>query len=336
MQDPMQQSAPASNLIAVMAQRTNSDAHTMRASSFFPFLVLFLVAVVHPALAAPQTAPESPAPQPLQSSPASWTDAEKLAMLDRVIANQKKNDEGESIFGRVERKEIRRGSAPPEIKATRNVPSGTGVDHIAVGPDGKPTDEAVYRADLEKLERSLIWAAQDGRAQREAYEKVEKRKKDRADLIDATRTAFLFTFVDQEPRGDRMLSKFRMEPNPAYKPTSRMTAIFSKVRGVVWIDDAASELARVEVEVTDDISIGGFLAKIYKGSHFMQERYEFAPGLWFASYAQYDFDGRRLFMSFSIHERTFYTQYRRVGPPKEALAEIRAELHKPAPVTGDP
>ena len=105
MQDPMQQSAPASNLIAVMAQRTNSDAHTMRASSFFPFLVLFLVAVVHPALAAPQTAPESPAPQPLQSSPASWTDAEKLAMLDRVIANQKKNDEGESIFGRVERKD---------------------------------------------------------------------------------------------------------------------------------------------------------------------------------------------------------------------------------------
>jgi len=30
----------------------------------------------------------------------------------------------------------------------------------------------------------------------------------------------------------------------------------------------------------------------------MQERYEMAPGLWFATYSQYDFDGRRLFMSF--------------------------------------
>jgi hypothetical protein len=41
-------------------------------------------------------------------------------------------------------------------------------------------------------------------------------------------------------------------------------------------------------------------------------------------------------VSFSIHERTFYTQYRRIGPPKEALATIRAELGKPAAVNADP
>lgn len=338
MQERMQQSAPASNLMALMARRAVSSAFTMRASSYFPFLILSFVAAVHPASAAPQTAQETPASLPPQESPANWTDAEKLAMLDRVIANQKRNDDGENIYERIERKEIRRTPAgtPPEIKVTRNVPAGTGVDHLTLGPDGKPVDAAAYHAELEKLEHSLVWASEDGRAQREAYEKVEKRKKERAELIEATRNAFLFTFLDRELRGDRMLSKFRMEPNPAYKPTSRATSIFSRVRGVVWIDDAASELARVEVEVTDDISIGGFLAKIYKGSRFMQERYEFAPGLWFASYSQYDFDGRRLFLSFSVHERTFYSQYKRVGPPKEALAEIRAELHKPAPVTGDP
>ena len=98
----------------------------------------------------------------------------------------------------------------------------------------------------------------------------------------------------------------------------------------------AAQLARAEIEVTDDISIGGFLAKVYKGSHLMQERYEMAPGLWFATYSQYDFEGRRLFMSFGIHERTSYSQYRRIGTPKEALEAIRAELGKTDSANADP
>ena len=266
------------------------------------------------------------------------SEAEKRAMLDRVIANQKRNDEANAVYERIERLESRKGPAgtPPEVRISRVIPAGTGVDHIPVDPEGKPADPNAYRVELEKLERSLAWAAEDGRAQREAYDKIARKQKDRMEMIEATRSAFLYTFVDQEPRGDRMLSKYRMEPNPAYKPTSRTTAIFAKVRGYAWIDETSSELARVEVEVTDDIAIGGFLAKVYKGSHLMQERYEMAPGLWLPSYSQYDFDGRRLFVSFSLHERTLYTHYRRIGAPKEALATIRGELGKASAVNADP
>jgi hypothetical protein len=178
---------------------------------------------------------------------------------------------------------------------------------------------------------------EDGHSQREAYEKAARRQKDRDTLIDATRDAFLYTFLGREPRGDRMLLKFHIEPNPKYKPTSRTTAVFSKVQGYVWIDPVAGQLARVEGTVTEDVSIAGLLAKVYKGSFFMQERYEMAPGLWFPSYSQYDFDGRRFFSTFAIHEKTFYSQYRRIGPPSEALVAIRAELGKPQiPANADP
>jgi hypothetical protein len=283
-------------------------------------VILLVVGMGRLSVGAEQTPELSPIP--------AQSEAEKRAMLDRVVANQKQNDEGQAIYERIERLEIRKSPAgtPPEIKISRTVPAGTGVAHVPVGPDGRPTDMAAYRAELEKLERSLAWAAEEGRAQREAYAKIAKKQKDRTELIEATRSAFVYTFVDREARADRILSKYRMEPNPGYKPTSRATSIFAKVRGYAWIDEAASQLARVEVEVTDDISIGGFLAKVYKGSHFMQERYEMAPGLWLPSYSQYDFDGRRLFVSFSVHERTLYTNYRRIGPPKEAVATIRAEL----------
>lgn len=283
--------------------------------------------------------PAAREPNPPEPTPPPPTDTENRNLLDRVIANQKRDDVAQFTYERLERQEIRKGVGgvqPPEIKVARAVPAGTGVDRIPVGPDGKPQDANAYRAELEKLERSLEWAVQEGRAQREAYDKIAKKQKERSDLIDATRSAFLYTFVAREPRGDSILAKYRMEPNPAYKGTSRATSMFGKVHGYLWIDEAAAQLARVEVEVMEDISLGGFLAKIYKGSHLVQERYEIAPGIWLPTYAQYDFDGRKFWMSFGIHEKTFYSQYRRIGPPKEALQAIRAELGKSDTARADP
>jgi hypothetical protein len=253
----------------------------------------------------------------------------KASLFDRVVANQRKNEEAGDIYERIERLEVRKNPGDPvpsSVKIARVIPSGTGMTHLAVGPDGQPVDPAAYRAELAGLEKALALAAGENRSQRDALEKFAKKRKERNDLIDSTRNAFRFTFVVREPRGERLLSKYTMEPNPAFKPTSRLSAVFTKVRGFIWIDEDSGELARIEGEVTEDISVGLFLVKVYKGSHFMQERYEFFPGLWLASFSQYDFDGRKFFSVFSIHERTFYSNYRYIGPPKEALIAIRREL----------
>ena len=300
---------------------------TMRASILI--LVTGLALPFAPFSMAQDSAPPSP-PQ---------TQEERTALLDRVVSNQKRSDEAMNLYERIERRELRKNASDPqpsEVKIARVVPAGTGVDHIPVGPDGKPLDPAAYRAELEKLERALAWAVREGPPQREAYEKVAKKQRERSDLIEATRSAFVYTYLSSETRDGRVLAKYRMEPNPAYRPTSRATSIFSRVRGVGWIDLAAGELARVEGETTGDISVGGFLAKVYRGSRFMQERYEILPGLWMPTFSQYDFDGRKFFIPFAIHERTFYLQYRRIGPPKEALGVIRAELGKPAAPSADP
>ena len=267
----------------------------------------------------------------------------KTALFDRVITNQKRAEAALDFYERTERVESRKNPSdpnPPVVKVVRVIPSGTGMVKIPMGDDGKPTDAAAYRDALENVARALTLLTEGSGSQRDAVEKYAKKKKDRNDLIDATHNAFLFTFVSSEPRGERLLSKYKMDPNPGFKPTTRFTTIFPKVHGFVWVDEASGELARIEGEVTEDISVGLFLGKIYKGSHFMQERYEFQPGLWLASFSQYDFDGRKLFSGFSVHERTFYSNYRYIGPPKEALAAIRqelghAELDKAHPATAN-
>ena len=256
-------------------------------------------------------------------------DPEPSKILDRVISNQKKDEAALDFYERLERLETRKNAsdpAPASVKISRVIPSGTGMDKIPVNADGTASDAAAYRARLEGLERALALLVNNNRSQRDALGKYAKKRKDRNDLIDATRNAFRFTLVAREPRDDRLLAKYEMTPNPAFKPNSRLASIFLKVHGYVWIDEDAGELARIEGDVTQDISIALLLGKIYKGSHFMQERYEVQPGLWQPSFSQTDFDGRKFFSGFSMHERTFYSNYRYIGPPKQAIEVIRKEI----------
>lgn len=265
--------------------------------------------------------------------------AEGSAVFEQVIAKQKQVDADLELYERIERVEIRKTGSdakPTEVKVWRVFPAGTGMDRIPLTPDGKPANEDSYREALEKLEATLVWAAQDGLAQKEAYSRLERRQKERNDLIDATRKAFFFRRIGEELRGNRVLVKYEMNPNPAYKPATRNEMLFTKVSGTLWVDKETSELAKIEGHVTEDISLALFLAKVYRGSYFMQERYEMAPGVWLPSYQQYDFDGRKFLLPFSIHERTFFTNYTRVGPPKEAVEAVRNELSKLKSNRSDP
>jgi hypothetical protein len=252
-------------------------------------------------------------------------------LFHRVISNQKKNETELGGYEFTQRVEKRRTAADPdpfETKVWRVFPAGAGTNKIALSTDGSPLSAESYRNDLEKLEKYLAWVAQDGPAQKEAYAKTEHKRKERYDLIEATHQAFQFTFEGKESRGDRTLLRYTMTPNPDYKPTSRATTLFTKVRGTIWIDEESSQMAKVEGTVTDDVSLALLLAKVYKGSHFMEERYEIAPGVWEPTYDQYDFDGRKFWVPFSIHEKTVSTNYKRVGPPKESVELVRAELNK--------
>jgi hypothetical protein len=304
----------------------------MHIRDFTPFVFLLLA-----------TSARTPAQSGVPASePAVAPEPSKL--LDRVITNQKKDETALDLYERMERLETRKNPddpVPASVRVARVIPSGTGMDKIPVNADGHATDADAYRVRLESLEHALALIVSNNRSQRAALEKYAKKTKDRNDLIDAARNAFNFTFVVREPRGDRLLAKYEMTPNPAFKPNSRLASIFPKVHGYVWIDEEAGELARIEGDVTEDISIALFLGKIYKGSHFMQERYEILPGLWQPSFSQYDFDGRRFFSGFSMHERAFYSNYRYIGPPKEAIEAIRkelarAELNKADSATADP
>jgi len=186
------------------------------------------------------------------------------------------------LYERVERVETRKNPATPTlrwVKVSRVIPSGTGMYKIAVGDDGKPRDATSYRASLEGLARALAQLVNDSRSQRDAWRSTQRGRRIATTSSMPRTNAFLFALVSTEQRGDHTLSKYKMDPNPAFRPQRASLPSFPKVRGFVWIEESSGELARIEGDVTEDISVGLFLGKIYKGSTSCRSDTKFYRGV---------------------------------------------------------
>lgn len=270
-------------------------------------------------------------PEGVRASDREPSPAELRALLDRVISNQHRDDAALEEYERIERRLVRqheKDATPSEDKTFRIIPSGTGSTRIVIEENGRPVDQMFYRRQLENLEQALIAALEPAQPkQKPAAEKFAKRTRERREMVDAARDAFRYTWLGREPRNGRILTKFRLDPNPEFKPTSRNTSLFANIRATVWVDEAAGQLVRVEAEIFRDIYfIGGLLGKVYRGGRFVMEQAEVAPGVWLPTLYNYNFVGRKFLFGLEVHERTEARQYRRIGPPKEALVAIRREL----------
>lgn len=268
------------------------------------------------------------------------TPQEREALLKKVISNQHQDDVAVDLYEHIEHRQARKSAQDPVViqsQAFRVFPTGTGSDKIPVQSDGQPIEPGAYVEELRKLEKMLLATLNpNSRAQRDAVAKYAKKQKDRAELVDAALQAFTFTWMGHEALGGQTYAKFHLDPNPAYKSTSRVTSIFSHVRATAWLDESTAQLARVDAEIFEDMPFGGGLvAKVYKGGRFILEQAEVAPGIWFPTLYDYNFEGRKFLFTMGAHVRTTLKQYRRVGPPDEALALIRAELNKMPLVLSD-
>jgi len=69
---------------------------------------------------------------------------------------------------------------------------------------------------------------------------------------------------------------------------------------------------------------------------FFMEQQEVASGIWLPARFQYDFTARKFLFTFEQHQYVEASQYRRIGPPKQALTMVQSELASGKPIYGDP
>jgi hypothetical protein len=302
----------------------------LRARTAAPLLFLLTGSVCPVALPAGAQSPPSAKPHfyPAAQPP---TDAELRQRRAQLIANQHADDQALDLYERIERYIDRSGGSHSRVqddRIYRVVPTGGGTMKILLRNDGALVSAEDYRHQLEAWKDVLEMMSSPGDSKGAAARaKYEKRERQRAEFVDATKDAFVPKWLGRETYAGHSCDVFELDPNPEFHPTSIFQSALSHVTAKIWIDHDSNQLVRGEARVTSDISfVAGIAGKVYRGSRVEIDQAEVAPGVWLPTHYQYDFTGRKFLFPFSEHQTIEVTHYQRVGAPPQALAQVKSEL----------
>jgi hypothetical protein len=185
-----------------------------------------------------------------------------------------------------------------------------------VKKDGKPLSDEEQKKENERVQKR-IEQIQKREAKKEAKEEKAKEgaKNDAGD--DPGIEVFLRACQFVNPRHERFRGQdvlvFDFEPNPEFKPHKLVEKLAQKLAGVVWIDEKARDVARLEAYFVGDMKIGGgLLANLQKGTSFVLEQGFVNNEVWLPTYEEAHVGVRVLLVKgFKVNEVTRYSDYKK-------------------------
>ncbi len=200
-----------------------------------------------------------------------------------------------------------------------------------VKKDGKPLSDDELNKENEKTQKR-IEEIQKHQAKKDAKEEKEKEEGKDSDSEDPGIEIFLRASQFVNPRRERFRGQdvlvFDFEPNPEFKAHKLVEKVVQKLAGVVWIDEKAHDVARIEAYFVGDMKFaGGLVANLQKGTSFVSEQEFVNNEVWLPTYEEAHVGVRVLLVKgFKVNEVTRYSDYKKfnvdtistIGKPKEA------------------
>ena len=201
-----------------------------------------------------------------------------------------------------------------------------------VKKDGKPLSAEEQKKENDKAQKE-IQDIEKREAKKEAKdEKAKEEGKDKKDEDDVGIETFLRACQFVNPRRERFRGQdvlvFDFEPNPEFKPHKLAEKVVHELAGVVWIDEKAHDVARLEAYFVGDFRFGGgVIANLQKGTSFVFEQAYINNEVWLPTYEEAHVGVRVLLVkAFKVNAVTRYSDYKRfniesiaaIGKPKGA------------------
>jgi hypothetical protein len=208
-----------------------------------------------------------------------------------------------------------------------------------VKKDGKPLGADEQKKENERTQKR-IEDHQKRRAKKEAKEEKAKQEGKDEEKDEPGIEVFLRACQFVNPRRERFRGQdvlvFDFEPNPEFKPRKLEEKVVQKLAGVVWIDEKARDVARLEAYFVGDFKLaGGLLANLQKGTSFVFEQAFVNNEVWLPTYEEIHIGVRVLLVKgFKINEVTRYSDYKKfnvetlstIAKPKGAEASTETPL----------
>src|SRR6266581_4574127 len=196
-----------------------------------------------------------------------------------------------------------------------------------VKKDGKPLSDDEQKKENERVQKRIREHQKKETKKEAKEEKAKEEGKEKSD-DDVGIEVFLRACQFVNPRRERFRGQdvlvFDFEPNPEFKPHKLEEKIVQKLAGVVWIDEKARDVARLEAYFVKDVKFaGGLLANLQKGTSFVFEQAFINNEVWLPTYAEAHIGARVLLVKgFKISAVTRYSDYKKFNV--ESLATISA------------
>src|SRR5262249_38360062 len=145
------------------------------------------------------------------------------------------------------------------------------------------------RKHREKILSDLRQREQESAEDREKrLRREEKRRREEEDSLDDVAGVYSFTLVERQLLNGHAMIVVDFVPRPHATPKTDDGKAMKKVKGRAWISENDYQLARVEIEMLEDYSIGGFLGKLYKGTTGSFERRKINDEVWLPAEARFN------------------------------------------------
>jgi len=179
--------------------------------------------------------------------------------------------------------------------------------------DDKPLNARDAAKEEEKIQKIIDKRKNESEEERKKRE--EKQVKEREDgrkFVKEVADAYNFKLVGTEEVGGREAWVIDGEPRPGYEPKMKDAKFLPKFHGRVWIDKGDLQLARMDIEAIDTVSIGLVLFRIHKGTRVMLEQTRVNDEVWLPRHVTFKVDARvALLKGYKIDGDQQYRDYKK-------------------------
>ena len=182
-----------------------------------------------------------------------------------------------------------------------------------IAKDDKPLEGKDAQKEDEKIQKIIDKRKNESESDRRKRE--EKEEKERAEdrkFVHEIADAYNFTLAGTEAVGGREAWVIDAEPRPGFEPHMKEAKFLSKFHGRVWIDKGDLQLAKMDVEAIDTVSLGWVIARVHKGTRFMLEQTRVNDEVWLPRKISFKIDARvALLKGFNLDGEDTFRDYKK-------------------------
>jgi hypothetical protein len=187
-------------------------------------------------------------------------------------------------------------------------------DGVPLNASEKKKEDDRFSKQFDDLKKKQAEIANDPKKQAKQDEEDEAQ-------ISGFLRAERFTNPRREDFRGKQVIAFDFSAKPEYKPKKVVERIVQALTGVIWVDEQAREIVRLEAHFDKSVKVGaGLLGSLQKGSNFVFEQEKINEEVWLPSYVEVHLSGRILIVKLKQNFSDRYTDYRKFSVGSVLLA----------------